>query len=244
VALDVIDSSGKLVRHFSSADPEKPLDPAKLDVPDWWPRPPMNLSTEAGMHRFVWDMRYQPVPGALQFLDASQAVRHNTPVVPSSPWIMPGDYTIRLTVDGRSYTQALTVKMDPRVHAPEAALQRQFDASMRAYHEAMAASAALGQARDLEKQIAARKSSAKLASYRKQLEELSGPEVTSPYALFFHHGPPTLGTIGLSLQMLMRRMQAADRAPTAADMEALGQISSEYRSLMARWEKLKGQPVP
>ncbi len=243
VTLDILDSSGKLVRHFSSDDPEKPLNPAKLNVPDWWPRPPMNLSTEAGMHRFLWDMHYQPVPGALQFLDDNQAVRHNTPVVASSPWVMPGRYTVRLTVNGQSYTQPLTVTMDPRVHTPEAALQQQFNASMQAYHEEIAANEALAQVRKLERQIAERKPAANLMSYRKQLEALSGPEVTSPYALFFHHGPPTFGTVGLSLQMLMRRMQGADKAPTAADIEALDQISSEYRSLMGRWEKLKSRPL-
>jgi photosystem II stability/assembly factor-like uncharacterized protein len=242
VTLDILDSNGKLVRHFSSADPEEPLDPAKLDVPDWWPRPPMNLSTKAGMHRFEWDMHYPPMPGALQFLDANQAVRHDTPVLASSPWIMPGDYTVRLTVDGQSHTQPLTVEMDPRVQTPQTALRQQFDASMRAYREAMAASAALGQVRDLEKQIAARKPSPNLTAYRKQLEELSGPKATSPFAFFFYHGPPTLGSIGATLQMLMGRMQGADRAPTAADIEALAEISSKYQALMARWQKLKGRP--
>ena len=244
VTLDIVDSSGKLVRHFSSADPQKPLNPAKLDVPDWWPRPPMSLSTAAGMHRFVWGMHYQPVPGALQFLDASQAVKHNTPVIPSSPWVMPGHYIVRLTVNGRIYTQPLTVVMDPRVHTPRTALQQQFEASMRAYHEAITANAALRQVRALEKRMDMREPSAKLTSYQKQLDALSGPQVTSPYALFFHHGPPTLGTIGLSLQMLIRRMQSADRAPTAADIETLHQISTEYRSLMQRWEKLKSRWVP
>ena len=42
--------------------------------------------------------------------------------------------------------------------------------------------------------------------------------------------------------MLMGRMQEADKAPTAADIEALNQISSDYRQLLARWAKLKGQP--
>jgi photosystem II stability/assembly factor-like uncharacterized protein len=240
VTLDIIDSSGKRVRHFSSADPAKPLDPAKLDVPASWPRPPMNLSTAAGMHRFVWDMHYRPVPGALPFLDENQAVEHDTPLVPSAPWIMPGNYTVRLTVAGQSLTQPLTVEMDPRVQASEAVLQQQLDASMQAYHEAMAASAALAQVRHLEKQIAARKSSAHLTAYRKQLEDLSGPETTSPFAFFFHHGPPTLGSILGSLQMLMGRMQGADRAPTAADLEALEKISSEYKSLRSRWQRLKG----
>lgn len=243
VTLDIMDSSGKLVRHFSSADPEKPLDPAKLDVPAWWPRPPMSLSTEAGMHRFVWDMHYQPMPGALRFLDDNEAVERNTPLVPSSPWIMPGSYTVRLTVDGQSHTQPLTVRRDPRVRTSEAALQQQLDASMQVYQQAMAASAALGQVRDLEKQIAAHSPSAKLKSYRMQLEELSGPEATSEFALFRYQGPPTLGSIGGSLQMLMGRMQGADSAPTAADLEALEQDSSQYRSLMSRWQKLKGQPL-
>jgi hypothetical protein len=243
VTLDIMDSGGKLVRHFSSAEPEKPLDPAKLDVPDWWPRPPMNLATEAGMHRFLWDMHYQPMPGALQFLEDNEAVEHNTPVVPSSPWIVPGTYTVKLTVDGQSHTQPLTVKMDPRVQTSEVALRQQLAASMRTYQEAMAASAALGQVRDLEKQIAARTRSAKLTSYRKQLDELSGPEATSRSALFRYQGPPTFASIGGSLQMLMGRMQGADRAPTAADTEALDQLGSQYKSLMARWEKLKGQPL-
>jgi hypothetical protein len=128
------------------------------------------------------------------------------------------------------------------VHTPEAALQQQFDASMQTYQEAMATSAALGQARELEKGIAAREPSAKLTSYRKQLEELSGPETTSRRARLTPQGPATLASVGGSLQMLMGRMQGADRAPTAADIEALGKISSEYRQLMSRWEKLKGQP--
>lgn len=243
VTLDIMDSTGKLVRHFSSAEPEKPLDPIKLDVPDWWPRPPLNLSTEAGMHRFVWDMHYQPMPGALQSLDDMQAVEYNTPVAASSPWIMPGNYTLRLTVDGQSHTQPLTVKMDPRAQTPQVALQQQLDASMKAYREALAASAALGQVRNMEKQIAARKPSASLTAYRKQLAEISGPEATSRRELFLHQGPPTLGSIGGSLQMLLGRMQGADKAPAAADMEALGQISSDYQSLMSRWDKLKGQPL-
>jgi hypothetical protein len=247
VTLDVYGSDGKLVRHYSSADPEKPLDPKKLNVPAWWPRPPMNLSTQAGMHRFVWDMHWQPMPGALQFLDANQAVKHETPVVASSPWVMPGTYTVKLTVGGKTYSQPLAVKMDPRVKTSTADLQQQFDKSMQAYQEAMAASRALGQVRDLEKQVAKRaaggKPTGKLAAYDKQLEALSGPKANSPFAFFFHRGPPNLGSVGGDLQMLMLRMQGADEAPTAADLAALDKTSAELKSLMDRWDALKGQPL-
>ncbi|HET7222881.1 MAG TPA: hypothetical protein VFI81_06775, partial [Rhodanobacteraceae bacterium] len=243
VTLDIDTADGKLVRHWSSADPVKPLDPKKLQVPDWWPRPPMNLSAQAGMHRFVWDLHFAPMPGALQFLDANQAVRHETPVLASSPWVMPGNYTIKLTVGGKTYTQPLVVRMDPRVKTSTADLQQQFDKSMQTYEDAMSASRALGQVRDLEKQIASRKSSDKLAAYEKQLETLSGPKATSPFAFFFHRGPPNLGSVGGSLQMLMNRMQGADQAPTAADLAALDKTNAELKSLMDRWEKLKGQPL-
>jgi hypothetical protein len=243
VTLDIRTSDGKLVRHWSSADPEKPLDPKTLQVPDWWPRPPMNLSTQAGMHRFVWDMHWQPMPGALQFLDANQAVKHETPVMASSPWVMPGNYTVKLTANGKTYTQPLVVRMDPRVETSTADLQQQFDKSMQAYHEAMAASRALGQVRDMEKQVASRKSSDKLAAYEKQLETLSGPKASSPFEFFSHRGAPNLGSVGGSLQMLMLRMQGADQAPTAADLAALDETSAELKSLMDRWDSLKGQSL-
>jgi hypothetical protein len=54
--------------------------------------------------------------------------------------------------------------------------------------------------------------------------------------------PPSLASIGGALQMLMGRMQEADKAPTAADLGGLDQVGSQYRSLMSRWQKLKGQP--
>ena len=71
------------------------------------------------------------------------------------------------------YDPDLVVRLDPRVKTSTADLQQQFDKSMQAYEDAMSASRALGQVRDLEKQIASRKSSDKLAAYEKQLETLS-----------------------------------------------------------------------
>jgi hypothetical protein len=163
----------------------------------------------------------------------------------SSPWVMPGNYTVKLTVGGKTYTQPLVVRMDPRVRTSTADLQQQFDKSTQAYEDAVTASRALGQVRDLEKQVAAReaghKSSDKLAAYNKQLEALSGPKASSPFEFFFHHGPPNLGSVGGDLQMLMARMQGADQAPTAADLAALDKTSAELKSLVDRWDQLKGQ---
>src|SRR5205807_5606644 len=61
------------------------------------------------------------------------AIPHNTAPQPTSPWVMPGQYTVVLTVNGKTYSQPLTVKMDPRVKTPATALAQQFKLSQQMY---------------------------------------------------------------------------------------------------------------
>jgi photosystem II stability/assembly factor-like uncharacterized protein len=124
VTLEVLDAAKKLVRRYSSADQPEPIDPA-LDVPTYWIRPPSMLSASAGMHRFVWDLHYPP-PDALTHEYPISAVVHDTPRYPLGAAVPPGQYSLKLSADGKSYTQALTVKMDPRVKTSPAALLQQF----------------------------------------------------------------------------------------------------------------------
>jgi photosystem II stability/assembly factor-like uncharacterized protein len=121
ITLEILDSTGKSIRHYSSADPVVLPDSATAPVPLYWYRPPRVLSTAAGMHRFFWDMRYQPLPGGGGGRGGGgggpsmQAIAHDTGPGSSAPWVAPGQYTVKLTVSGKSYTQPITLKMDPRV---------------------------------------------------------------------------------------------------------------------------------
>ncbi len=90
VTLEILDSSGKLVRRYSSADPVPPPDP-ELAIPTYWLRPPQKLSQPAGFHRFVWDLHYPPVPGIKPEYPIA-AVYKNTAPASTSPWAMPGKY--------------------------------------------------------------------------------------------------------------------------------------------------------
>ena len=81
----------------------------------------MILKTTPGMHRFTWDVHYQPVDGVNRVGGPTlpiAAIGYNTVPVPSTPWANPGSYTVRLTVNGKSYTQPIVVKQDPRVKTP------------------------------------------------------------------------------------------------------------------------------
>ncbi|HET6254747.1 MAG TPA: hypothetical protein VFE32_11765 [Puia sp.] len=152
VSLEIMDAAGKVVRHYSSTDTL--YDIPDVNIPLYWVRPQQILSGKAGPHRFVWDLHYQPlnVPASYPI----SAVVGNTAPTPTSPWVTPGNYTVRLKANGKTYTQSLAVKMDPRVKTPAADLRLQHDLAVRAYRGWDSALAAYGQVRGLRAQLAQR----------------------------------------------------------------------------------------
>ena len=129
VKLEILDSKGKLVRTYTSND--KPYTKPQDNVPDYWVRPQQILCAKAGAHRFSWDMHYDPLDIEPTF--PISAVYKNTPPDPTSPWVMPGTYTARLTVDGKVHEESFQVKMDPRVKTATKDLQAQHDISLSLY---------------------------------------------------------------------------------------------------------------
>ncbi len=126
----MLDGAGKLVRRYSSAD--APVDIRDQgNVPSYWIRPSPVVQKTTGLHRFVWDLHYTPPPGERAYPIA--ATPHNTASEPKGPWVVPGTYSVKLTVNGKSFTQPLTVRMDPRVKSGILALQQQFTVSKRLY---------------------------------------------------------------------------------------------------------------
>ncbi len=117
VTLEILDSAGKLVRRFSSAD-QAPSPNRNLNVPLYWVRPFQPLAATAGMHRFVWDLHAAPAPGGGGRRGGEgcpiSAIYMDTPCGPQGQWMPAGSYTVTLTVNGQSYEQPLVVKPDPR----------------------------------------------------------------------------------------------------------------------------------
>jgi photosystem II stability/assembly factor-like uncharacterized protein len=145
IVLEILDGSGAIVRRYASDDPLEPPVPGR-NVPDYWIRPPRRLDAGAGLHRFVWDLHYPP-PAVERFTYPIAAIYRNTPRVPTGPWVLPGRYTVRLTVDGQRLEQPLDVRMDPRVTTPRADLEDQFRLSMSLYRAIAEVRAALDEAR-------------------------------------------------------------------------------------------------
>src|SRR6185503_3899109 len=138
VTLEITDADGRLVRQYSSADPIVRPDPVNGNLPLYWFRPPMVLSTSPGMHRFTLDVHYQPLAGGggRGGLPIA-AVSYDTVPAPTAPWVSPGTYTVKLTVNGRSYAQPISVKQDPRVKTPALVMQRVYSLTRSAYRGAI-----------------------------------------------------------------------------------------------------------
>ncbi|MGI8469570.1 MAG: WD40/YVTN/BNR-like repeat-containing protein, partial [Pyrinomonadaceae bacterium] len=107
VTLEILNPAGETIRRYSSDDKPVTVNPDTLDIPAFWIKTPPILSDKAGMHRWVWDLR--PTPPPANTGGAGGGFRRGAPLV------LPGIYTIKLTVGDKIYTQPLAVKADPRI---------------------------------------------------------------------------------------------------------------------------------
>jgi photosystem II stability/assembly factor-like uncharacterized protein len=244
VTLEILDGSGALVRRYASDDPIAPIDP-NLPIPTYWVRPTQRLSNAAGLHRFVWDLHYPPAPGSgVRYPIA--AVAHETAPAPTSPWVPPGDYTVRLTAGGRTDMQPLTVRMDPRVTTPPEALAQQFTLSKELYDGIVVLQNALARLRGARQQVAALRgraqgvAAAALAAFDQKAAALEGG---GGGGRFGGGSPGTLSGASAALAQLMGLLQAADVAPTPAVVTAVGSRQDAMGDVMARWSALRSQDL-
>jgi len=236
-SLEILDGT-RVVRRYASTDTAMP--PADIgNVPRYWMRPTRVLSAAPGMHRFVWDLRY-PEPRVLNVQYPISATPYNTARAPRGPWVVPGTYTVRLTVNGRTYTQPLTVRIDPRVKTPASTLARQFALSKGVYDDIGRTRGALDSLRALRSSLRAlrQQSSGAVAAALDSLDREAGALEGATGGFGGGgggSGPATLaGTIG-QLAQLYDALQEADVAPTTQLVAAIRDTQRAIPATLARW---------
>ena len=272
VTVEIVDGAGKVIRTYSSTDrvrdPDPAIDPLAYDrvcrenpaapdcgLPLYWPAPQMAISTKAGIHRVVWDLRYQPIgEGAGR---GGNAIPHRTYPAVNAPWAPPGSYTVRLSAGGKIYTQPLALHLDPRVKAPAPSLATLASLTREMYEGAQATHAAAEQGRALAAKLEGMEGP-DVAAFKEQLVALAPAAAAGGGRGFGGRGaggpgapgggrgagrgaanaPPSLEAVSAAMMAAAMAMQGAEAAPTAREVAAVTEARRQSAATMARWTKL------
>jgi photosystem II stability/assembly factor-like uncharacterized protein len=237
--VEILDGSGKTIRRYSSAETKRLDEPPDPDDK----KPEKEIKLEAGLNRFVWDLRYEEahrVPGYYLWEYGSGA---------RGPVAAPGQYQVRLTVGGESQVAPIELKLDPRVNVSPADLAQQFSMLMQIHEQLNNVYDAVNQIQDVRSQVAGLKRrlpenvstkpiavsaddlEKKLVTVRDQLVNLtiSANEDSLAY-------PPQLDA---RLAYLAMAVGSADAAPTEAEQLQFEKLKRQSGELLGRWDDLQ-----
>jgi len=248
VSLEIRDAQGKLVRSYASTDKpgatEEEL--AKQLIPTYWIQKPQVLSTSAGMHRWVWDLRYA-TPNSPRYDYPISAVPGDTPQVPQGPLALPAQYTVKLTVNGHIYSEQLTVKMDPRVKTPAAGLAQMFQIESRLAAMMKESSEALAEARSAREQLQKQAQQASgavadaISAFEKKLAAVLGGGGGGPRGVA--SPVPTISSVSGEIAALYGEVGRADATPTVAEGNAMTETEKTFSAIMKQWATLKASDL-
>ncbi|HUA16204.1 MAG TPA: glycoside hydrolase [Verrucomicrobiae bacterium] len=247
VTIEILDAQGKLVRRYSNAD--KPdVTEAELQkqlIPLYWLRAPRQLSTAPGMHRWVWDLHYPP-PASTRHEYPIAAVPHDTPRYPLGPTVVPGKYIVKLTVDGKTESAPLVIKMDPRIKTSAAGLQKKFEVEHRLASLMSDSSLAVLQAGSIREQL---EDLGKQPNAPKEALEKTQKQLTAMLGAaggFF--APPsaelTLSRANGEVSGLYQQIWGSDAEPTVPQMTAVSSAETDCGDALKRWDEFKKSGLP
>ncbi len=243
--LEMLAPNGRVVRTFTSRDTA--MAPADIgNTPRYWIRPTQVLSAAPGFHRFVWDLHYPPPAGtsAQSGQYPISATPGDTPREPRGPVVAPGRYTVRLRVGGRTYTQPLVVRMDPRVRTSAATLASMHATSLALYDALARDSAITARAARLRAGLATAREAtrdsallARIGAFERALVEIVG-QAGGARRGGGAPAAPTLASIRGDLGSLLTLVEDTDDPPTTQATAAVRTARADFAALVARWEAL------
>ncbi len=248
VTLEILDASGKLVRKYSSSDKAEPLEKIapKHPIPMYWVREEKILSGAAGMHRFVWDVRYA-APKSLGHGFPISAIAHDTPLEPLGALALPGSYTVKLTAGGKSYVRPLVLKMDPRVKSSPAELAKQFAMQQLAaggmnesFEDLAQVQSARAQAKPLLEKSLSTELKEKLVQFDKNAAALEGAAVPGFFGTpLSGKQPENFSTLNQRFGRVLGIADAADGAPTMQAEAVAKELAAALKTASEQWESIK-----
>ncbi|HZZ16613.1 MAG TPA: hypothetical protein VFE08_11700, partial [Candidatus Sulfotelmatobacter sp.] len=240
VTIEILDSAGKVIRTLPPKQPTVTEAQNEEAGEGFTRQAPQNPTGNAGLNRFIWNLRYEDstkVPGAILWGGSN-----------SGPAAVPGNYQVRLTVRGKSYTQPLEIKEDPRLKVEQADLQKQFDLLLQIRDQVSKVDEAINQMNSVKKQVddldkrlpkddhgkAVRDAAKKLTQKIDPVEDAliqskakSGQDVLN-YPIRLNN----------ELVALAGSISGADAAPTPQSYQVFTMLKQRSDEQVARWDEV------
>jgi photosystem II stability/assembly factor-like uncharacterized protein len=238
VRIEILDAAGGVLRTYASDQtPERPK--ARQYFHSRWLLPPVAPSARAGHNRFYWNLR-RPQPKATDYDFSIAAVPgRDTPTVPQGALVVPGAYKVRLTVDGTTAEQPLTVEKDPRSpatprdFAAQWELEKQVLATLAETTEAIQTAEAL----DGKLSTIASGSDKALAEEAKKMRETLAPLVGG-------RGGLDLSVVGAVTSDLVSDLESADGPPTGPQRQVYDEMKGRFDKALPQWKALRAAISP
>ena len=242
VVLEILDARGELVRRYASDDKVEAPDLQRIQVTPDWVDVAEAPSAAAGMHRFVWDLRYA-APKELPRSRRQEPVR--------GVWAPPGRYEVRLVANGQAITRSLVVSKDPRIPSTEADLRQQFDLAKQVEAERVRLASALTQARDLRERVTALRAGATGAvreavdAFTRGLDLAAGPPIGSDEQFEEAEAERTnLRRLSSEMARFQRVVESADVAPTPDALAGFERRREDVSRGLSRWKDFLDAELP
>lgn len=242
--LTITDARGKQIRSFTW-QPGKGKEVGKITPPkpgyggglrSMQPHS-SKFDPHKGLNRLVWNLRYQPlktIHGEV-YMEASGV----------APMVLPGSYSVKLTVDGKSYTRNLQVVRSPIAESSNGDLAEQNRLLDKIYQDLDGVRTLVGKVQALQKNVADAESSIKSMPAAKAIEpELQAIASKLDAVNLALHQPHAHADeelfnypVGLDQQLafLDYVVASGDHAPTKQSYQVYGILSRKYAKARDEW---------
>jgi photosystem II stability/assembly factor-like uncharacterized protein len=240
IKLEILEEKRNLVRSFSSDDGREQKHPLRPVAEHWLPKPEI-LETSPGMHRFVWNLAWgSPDEKSTDVPDTDEGR------APRAPRAIPGTYQVRLTVDGKTWSQPLKIVMDPRSPATPRDLAQQLQLGRQIFAEAIGSRRTLAEVKSVQKQMSGleqklgnnvelKASVAQIESEVRQI--LAGNEDAASHAL-------GLESAARGLASALAVVESGDRAAPSQAIELYHESSEAWKQRLTDWNQFKATRLP
>ncbi len=234
VKLEIFDAQHTLVRSFSSEAPRQSHRPP-VPIAERWLAKPQVLDKAAGMHRLVWNLAWGAELGGSGDEEEYSA--------PRGPRAAPGDYEIRLTVDGKTLSQPLHITMDPRSMATPQDLAQQVKLGRQIFGEALESRKTLSAIRTVQKQLSELQPKLQQNADVKASTDVASDELK---AIVSGSSSTDLGLEKAStgLSAALRVVESSDRPVPAQALELYRESSAAAKQALAKWDDFKSKRLP